>query len=200
MRFLKLRSRLAPLVFSLVLSAAAGCRSSGTPAPTPEGVPTTLVNEFTVGAQIVALAPAERGLTLRREDGTSFDVQVDAAVRNYEQLAVGDTLRVRYRESLSATKLPAGSSARPAEAAFAAGRAEPGAAPGAGVGLAVRLRVRIESIDRDRALVVFSLASGELIARNLRTPEGRSFVAGLFVGDVVQLDYSESLALGVDKL
>lgn len=200
MRTQSIRSRLAPLLFPLVLLAAGACQSSGTPAPTPEGVPTTLTNEFTVSAQVVALAPAVRGLTLRREDGTSIDVRVDAAVRNYEQIAVGDTLRVRYRESLSATKLPAGSSARPAEAAFAAGRAQPGAAPGAGVGLAVSLRVRIESLDRERALVVFSLASGELIARTLRTPEGRAFVAGLFVGDVVQLDYSESLALGVDKL
>lgn len=193
------RSRFAPLVLAGLLGTAS-CNSTATPPPTPVGVPTTLTNEFTVGAQVVALAPDQRGLTLRREDGTSFDVQVDSAVRNYEQIAVGDTLRVRYLESLSATKLPSGSSARSAEAAFAAGRAQPGEAPGAGVGLAVSLRVRIESVDRGRALVVFSLASGELIARNLRTPEGRAFAAGLAVGDVVQLDYSEGLALGIDKL
>lgn len=193
-------SRLSHLSFSAVLLLLAACQSPTPAATTPEGVPTTLTNEFTVSAQVIALDPAVRGLTLRREDGTSINVLASDAVRNYEQLAVGDTLRVRFRESLSATKLPAGSMAAPAEVGLVAARTEQGAKPGAGVGVAVRLRVRIESIDRDRALVVFSLASGELIARHLRTPEGRSFVAGLTVGDVVQLDYAEGVALDVDKL
>jgi hypothetical protein len=200
MRSTTLRSHLAPLLLPLVLLAAGACKSSDTPEPTKEGVPTSITNEYTVSAQVVALAPSQRALSLRREDGTTIDVLVDPAVRNYDQIAVGDTLRVRYRESLSATKLPKGSTVKPAEATFAAARAEQGAKPGVGVGVTVSLRVRIESIDRERAVVVFSPASGELIARNLRTPEGRAFVEGLQVGDIVQLDYSEGLAMGVDKL
>lgn len=200
MRSPTLRSHLAPLLVPLALLVAGACKSSDTPPPAQEGVPTTITNEFTVSAQVVGLAPSQRAMSLRREDGTTIDVRVDEAVRNYDQIAVGDTLRVRYRESLSATKLPKGSTATPAEAAFGAARAEPGAKPGMGVGLMVSLRVRIESIDRDRGVVVFAPASGELIARKLRTPEGRSFVEGLQVGDVVQLDYAEGMAMGVDKL
>ncbi len=200
MTSIRSRSRLASLLVPLALSVAGACASSGTPAPTAEGVPTTITNEYTVSAQVVAVAPSQRALSLRREDGTTIDVLVDPAVRNYDQIAVGDTLRVRYRESLSATKLPKGSTATPAEAGFATARAEEGAKPGAAVGILVSLRVRIESIDRGRAIVVFSPVSGELIARKLRTPEGRAFVEGLQVGDVVQLDYAEGLAMGVDRL
>jgi hypothetical protein len=199
MRSRNLRSHLAPLLLPLALLAAAGCKSSAAE-PTPEGVPTTISNEYTVSAQVVAVAPSQRALSLRLEDGSTIDVRVDEAVRNYDQIAVGDTLRVRYRESLSATKLPKGSTPTPAEASFAAARAEQGAKPGVGVGVTVSLRVRIESIDRDRAIVVFSPASGDLIAHHLRTPEGRVFVEGLQVGDVVQLDYAEGLAMGDDRL
>lgn len=200
MPFLRPRSRLASLLSPLALSAAAACASSRTSAPTAEGVPTTITNEFTIRAQVAAVSPSQRALSLRREDGTTIDVLVDPAVRDFDQIAEGDALRVRYRESLSATKLPKGSTARPAEAGFAAARADGGAQPGMGVGVAVSLRVRIESIDRSRAIVVFSPASGELIARKLRTPEGRAFVEGLQVGDVVQLDFAEGLAMGVDRL
>ena len=66
--------------------------------------------------------------------------------------------------------------------------------------MAVSLRVKIESIDRTREIVVFSLASGELIARRLQTAEGRELVQELEVGDLVQLDYTETLALGIEKL
>jgi hypothetical protein len=48
--------------------------------------------------------------------------------------------------------------------------------------------------------VVFSLASGELVARRLQTAEGRAFVTSLVIGDVVQLDFTQSLALGIEKL
>lgn len=43
-----------------------------------------------------------------------------------------------------------------------------------------------------------SLASGELIARRIQTPQGREFVSGLKVGDIVQLDYKEAAALSIE--
>ena len=52
---------------------------------------------------------------------------------------------------------------------------------------------------RERDIVVFSLASGELIAHRLQTPQGREFVEGLKVGNVVQLDYAEAAALSIEK-
>jgi hypothetical protein len=120
-------------------------------------------------------------------------------VRNFDQIVVGDMLRVRYQETLSATKMPAGSVPGPVSGALAAGRAKPGMKPGAGVGYTYSLRVRIESIDREHEIVTFSLASGELMSRKLQTNEGKEFAAGLKVGDVVQLDYAEALALAVEK-
>jgi len=209
------RSPLTNSVFSLVLAAAAtalaACESSKPVSASPQqpAAATTsadapkrveLSDDITATAQVVAIAPAERVVTLRREDGVQFDVKCGESVRNFEQIAVGDTLRVRYKATLSAERMAAGEKAEPAVAALAAGRAKKGEKPGAGMGMGLSLRVKIESIDREHDIVVFSLASGELIAHRLRTAQGREFVAGLKVGEVVQLDYSEVMAITVDKL
>jgi hypothetical protein len=121
-------------------------------------------------------------------------------VRNFDKIAVGDRLRVRYKETLTASRLPAGEKATPMEGVVAAGRAEPGATPAGAVGIGLSVRVRIESIDREREIVVFSLASGELLSHRIATPEGVEFVKGLKVGDTVQLDYTEVMAISIEKL
>ena len=185
-----------------VLLASSACQSSQ--ASLPPGPPETrraeISNEYAAMAEVVAVAPAERRLTLRREDGRSFDLIAGDGVRNFDQIAVGDALRVRYKETLAASLRPAGERVEPAEGAFLAARAKQGAKPGAGLGMAVSVRVKIESIDLERNIVVFAPASGELIAHRLQTPEGREFVRGLEVGDTVQLDYAQALALSVEKV
>lgn len=194
------------LVLRSVLSAAllALCACQTSQASSPPGPPETrraeLSNEYTALAEVVAVAPAERRLTLRRENGSSFDLVAGEGVRNFAQIAVGDVLKVRYKETLAASLRPAGEKIDVVEGAFLAGRAKPGAKPGAGVGMAISLRVKIQSIDREHDIVVFAPASGELIAHRLQTPEGREFVHGLEIGDVVQLDYGQALALGVEKV
>jgi hypothetical protein len=193
--------RALPFTLTCSLLALCACKSSSTsPPPPPETRRAEITNEFTALAEVVALAPAERRLTLRREDGTSIVVQAGEGVRNFGEIAVGDALRVRYKETLRASLRPPGESLEPAEAAFLAARAKPGAKPGAGVGVAFSVRVRIESIDRERDIVVFAPASGDLFARRILTPQGREFVDGLEVGDTVQLDYAESLALAIQEL
>jgi len=186
-----------------VLLALGACQTGGKstlPPTPPETRRAELTNEYTAMAEVVAVAPAERRLTLRRENGSSFDLIAGEGVRNFAQIVVGDVLRVRYKETLAASLRPAGEKIEPAEGAFLAARAKPGAKPGAGLGMAVSVRVKIESIDREHDIVVFAPASGELIAHRLQTPEGREFVHGLEIGDTVQLDYAQALALGIEKV
>lgn len=191
-------SAFLPSLLPLCLSVA--CAGPKAPAQTPEPLRAEVSGEVTLAAAVTSVDPARRLLALRDEDGQVLELVAGPAVRNFEQIAVGDTLRVRYQERLSALRLPADASLGPVEAALAAGRAAPGEAPAAGVAAAVRLRVRIESIDTQRAIVVFAPASGRLIAHRLRTPEGRAFVEQLRVGDLVELEYAERLALDVDRL
>lgn len=183
--------------------ALQGCKSAESDAAAaapPAKSRVELSNEFTATAEVAVVARDTRRVTLRREDGSLFVVQVGQAARNFDQIEVGDKVRVRFQETLAVSLRPESKSAQPAQGVMGAARTEAGAKPGAGVGLAVSARVKIESIDLAHDIVVFSLASGELVAHRLATAEGREFAAGLKVGDVVQLDYAEVLALSVEEL
>ena len=186
----------ASLFLGLVLALGA-CNSSGS---SPASDRAQLNNEIKVTAKVTAVDPGQRLITLRREDGSLFRVVAGEAVRNFDQIAVGDSLRVQYREMLVATRLQPGETGAKPSVAAAVARAEPGAKPSAGTSVAASVVVTIQSIDRDAEVVVFSLDSGELFARKVATDEGRAFVKGLKPGDMVQLDYTEVLALSVEKL
>ena len=196
-------SRTLPLLIAGAI-ALLGCKSDqseeSTPPPPPETTNAKISNEFTATAQVTSIEREQRLVTLRREDGTLFTLQVGSSARNLDQVEVGDTLRVRYKEELAASLRPAGDSPSSVEGVVGGGVTEAGTKPGGGVAVGMSARVKLESIDLKRDIVVFSLASGELIAHRIATPEGRGFVEGLKVGDVVQLDYAQALALSVEEL
>ena len=194
-------SRALPFLMTIALL---GCKSDdqseSAPPPEPEAKSAQISNEYTATAEVTAIEREQRVVTLRREDGSLFALQVGSTARNFDQLEVGDTLRVRYKEQLAASLRPAGESAREVEGVVGAGLTEAGDKPGGGLAVGMSARVKLESIDLERDIVVFSLASGELVAHRIATPEGRDFVKGLKVGAVVQLDYATALAISVEEL
>jgi hypothetical protein len=199
------------LLTALLALGAAACKSSSSDnsssassSKSPEAASQSagrvdLSNDLSTTAQVTAVDTVDRMITLRREDGKLFTVQAGPEVRNFNQIAAGDTLRVRYHESLSASKRPAGESVG-AVAAAAGARAAPGQTPAGGVAVGASVRVKIESIDHANSIVVFSLPGGELSTVRAQRREGQEFVKGLKVGDIVQLDYTAALALAIEKL
>lgn len=173
--------------------------SGASAAPAAMAAPVEIVEESTAAAEVVAISAEDRRITLRREDGTTREIVAGEEVRNFDQIAVGDTLRVKQRESMNVALCPPGTEVKAVEGAYGAMRAPKGAKPGAAGGWAASTRVRVESIDPERGIVVFSKASGELAAHKVKTPQGREFVKGLKVGDVVQLDFAKATAISVDK-
>ncbi len=178
------------------VSAAKAMASGQTPAA--PGRSAKISSETTATAEVVAVAKELRLVTLRREDGRLLEVLCGPEVRNFDKINVGDTLRARYQESLSASLCAPGEKPGPIVGAVTGARAKKGDKPAGATGIAVSMRVKIESIDLPHDIVVFSPASGDLIAHRLATPEGREFVKGVKVGDVVRLDYTEALALSLE--
>jgi hypothetical protein len=200
MRHIPLRpSLLVRLAALSLLATASACKSTGG-SKSADPATATIAEERTVTADVVAVDKAGRRVTLRRENGGLTRVRAGEGVRNFDQIAVGDELKVRSHAALKLTLLPEGEKMRPAEASLAAGRAPLGAAPGVGVGVVFSVRVKIESIDAARDLVVFTTAEGELLAHRIVTDTGRDFVQKLHVGGLVQVDYDEVLALGIEKM
>jgi hypothetical protein len=159
-----------------------------------------ITDEMSAKAQVVSIDKATRQITLKREDGKMITVEAGPDVRNFDQINAGDTLKARYKETLSVTQLPAGSTVSAVEGGLAAGRAKAGAKPGGGVGLLASARVKVESVDKEKSIVVYSLSGGELSTIRAVRPEGQEFVKGLKAGDIVQIDYAASVALSLEKL
>jgi len=187
------------LALLLALGACQTPSSSSSTKPHGDVAPVEISNEITATAEVTSVDQAKRLVTLRREDGALFQVLAGEEVRNFNQIVAGDKLRVRFKESLRASLRPAGEGGPDAVSGMVAARAAPGATPAGGVGIGMAVRVKIESIDRDHDIVVFSLPSGELVSHRIATPEGRTFVGKLHIGDTVQLEYEQALALAIEK-
>lgn len=180
--------------YSAVKAAPAAATSSS------DGAHAQISDQLSATAKVVAIDKAQRLVTLRGEDGRVFQVKAGDEVRNFDQIAVGDQLKVTYKVALSATRLPPGETQTPPAGGVVAARAAPGEKPGAGVGAVVSVRVKVASLDPAHDIVVCALPSGELVAHKIATDEGRAFVKHLKTGDLVQLDYSEALALSVEEV
>lgn len=197
------RSRALPILITGALLVLASCKSDDSSAPGATGAPPKSVemsDELTAVAEVTAVDRESRTVTLKREDGAVFKLTLGQAARNFDQIAVGDRVRARYKASVAASLRPAGDTAQAAQGVTGAARTAAGEKPGAGVGVAATVRVKVESLDLAHDLVTLSLASGELVSHRLATPEGRAFAKGLKVGDIVQIDYTEALALSVEEL
>ena len=186
---------------ALLMLGACQSKEAAPPAAAPvvTVTHTTISNEIAGTAVVAAVDAKSRAVTLRREDGEMVQVHCGEEVKNFAQIAKGDTLNVRFVEALDATLLPAGGSAEPAAAAVATTSAATGATPAGAAAVVVSAIVKVESVDTAHDIVVFSLASGHLVAHRLGTPEGKEFAKGLKAGDAVQLDFSQLLAVALEK-
>jgi hypothetical protein len=155
--------------------------------------------ELTLSAKVVAVDPLTRLISLQGEGGERVTVVAGPEVRNFAQIAVGDSLKVRYRESLAAEIVKPGEGVEPTSTTLTAGAAAPGAKPAASVGGQVTTTVRIESIDKERFLVVFTAPEGGLHTVRVVRPEGKEFIRGLKPGDMVRLTYNAALAISIEE-
>ena len=200
MRSISSASKSMPFLLPGFLLAALACESSAPPPESATSVfkPAEITNEYDVRAQVIEVSQADRKVVLRRGDGDVFEVVAGDTVRNFDQIAVGKVLHVHYRESVKAQVLPPGSELKVTEAAFGAERAPVGAKPAASTQATVGVRVKITSVDREHGTVTYQMPTGEVAARKVQTDQGREFLKTLQVGDIVQLDIRQNLALDIN--
>jgi len=79
----------------------------------------------------------------------------------------------------------------------AVAQATPGSRPAAGVAHNVSATVNIVSVDTSFDTVTFTLPSGDQRVVAVQTPEGREFIRTLKKGDMVDVTYTEAVAVEV---
>ncbi|MHC4816539.1 MAG: hypothetical protein ACYTF8_00565 [Planctomycetota bacterium] len=181
-------------LFSLFVAAlAAACAS--TAAPKQAEISEEVVLESTVRA----VDAETREFTLERQDGTKVVIVAGPEVRNFAQIAVGDTVKARYRVSLSAERLEADDPGKEPTAGVTVGVAEAGSKPGASIKVGAEVTVAVETVDTKQHIVVFTGPEGKLHSVRAQRDIGRRFIAGLKTGDRVKLVYTEAVALSVEE-
>jgi hypothetical protein len=136
-------------------------------------------------------------VTLQGPEGPPVTFEVDQRVKNLPQVAKGDTVVTSYYESMAYEVKKPGEAVPGVRMIRDAGTAEPGAMP-AGIGArAVTVTSTIEAIDQDTPSVTLRGPKGDLVTIKVRYPEKLKRVR---VGDLVEITYTQALAISVEKV
>jgi tRNA(Ile2) C34 agmatinyltransferase TiaS len=179
-----------------LLAILASVLSSVALADTASNLPVVNSHLQTVDATIAAIDPATRSVTLNGPNGL-VTVQVGKQAKNFDTLKVGDKVTVSYYQGLAARMKPgdAAKAAAPVGAEFASA-AGPGKVGGT-AGVSVTANVTIQAIDLPTNTVAFKRSDGSIHVIEVKTATMKKFIRTLKPGDLVEVTYTESIAIAV---
>lgn len=162
--------------------------------PSPDRLRQTATVQAT--ATVVSVDQTNRLVTLENADGRKDTIAVGPEVRNLGQVKRGDQVIVTYYESVLYHLLPAGSAEPGVAAVEAADRAQPGEKPGAIAADAVTVTVTVLAVDKSAPSLTVKNPQGEVVTLPVRDA---SRLDPVKVGDLLQITYSQALAIAVEK-
>jgi hypothetical protein len=191
-----LRRQLWLLAATLALLGL-GCQHGSPPAPLD------LEKTEQLTAVIDHIDRERRLVSLRTQDGGQLTVEAGPEVRNFDQLQVGDQVVTTYYEAIAAELRQRGKGDQqaeaPAEAVYAL-RSAPGERPGIAAGRVATVGIVIDSVDPSFHTITFTDATGMTRVIGVDDPAAQQFIAKLKKGDVVDVTYSEALAISVEPV
>jgi len=186
----------------LALSFAGCAASTKVASPTAAAAPAEPVsgtvgeNLVSATAKVKAIDLKTRHVTLQRPDGSLIKFVASDEVRNLPQVKVGDEVTVTYYESLAYEVRKAGAGTPGVAVSEGAARAKPGEKPGAIAGRVATVTATIEAIDKAARTVTLRGPDGETSTFKARDPQKLDRVS---VGDLVDITYTEALAISVNE-
>jgi Cu/Ag efflux protein CusF len=176
----------------LCLSSAAWAQASAAPAAPPKGE--AVVASVDVTATVAKINHLTRRVTLKAADGSMTSFTVDPAVQNLDQVKKGDIVTATYTEALVYDVRKGGKPG--AEQTTAAAAAPAGAKPAGAVVQSTTLTVSIAAIDARKPSITFKGPDGTKQTYKVASAEK---LQGLKVGDTVDINYTEAIAIRVEK-
>ena len=146
-------------------------------------------------ATIQAIDKANRLVTLRDEKGQEDTMQVGPAMKRFDELKVGDKVRVTYYESLVLQVRKPGDAAKPG--ADAKLTKSTGAAPGATLSVEQSTTVEVLAIDQKLPSITVKTADGRTVTRKV---EERKNLEGVKVGDKIDITYTQAAVVNVEPV
>jgi len=145
-------------------------------------------------ATIQAIDKANRLITVRDEKGAEDTMQVGPAMKRFDELKVGDKVKVTYYESLVLHVRKPGDPAKPGGDDVKGTRGT-GASPSATVSRQQTTTVEVMAIDQKLPSITVKTADGRTVTRKV---EDRKNLEGVKVGDKIDITYTQAALVGVE--
>ena len=185
------------LIAAAVMSITAGAavaQTGGVAAVKSEPGKVTVAETAQVTASVEAVDKAKRLITLKGPEGNIFVVQAGPAVKNFDQIKVGDLVVARYIEALTLELKPGGGQIRERTERENAVSAKPGEAPGVAAGRQVTVIADVMSLDAKKQTVRLR-GPQRTVDLKVRDPNQFKLIK---VGDQVEATFTEAVAIAVE--
>ena len=149
----------------------------------------------TASAKVEAIDAATRTVTLKMPKGDTRSLVASEEVRNFDQIKVGDTLKVKYLESLTLELKKEGKAIVGRTESGVLERSAPGQKPGGGAAREVKVVADVVNVDAKAKLVTLKGEKGRTVDLPVRDPEQLKLIKK---GDQVEATYTEALAIALE--
>ena len=146
-------------------------------------------------ATVEAVDPATRTVSLKLKDGTQRKFVAGDEVRNFDQIKVGDTLKVRYAEALTLELKKDGKAVVGRTETGSLQRSAPGQKPGGVAERELTAVGEVVAVDEKARKVSVKNAQGEIIDLPVQDPAQYKLIKK---GDQVQATYRQALAISLE--
>jgi hypothetical protein len=152
-----------------------------------------VVASQTVTATVTKINQKTREVSIKATDGQVYKFIASSDVQNLAQVKKGDVITVVYTEALAYEVKKSGTTGAGTTAAAAA--ANPGEKPAGAIAQQTTVTVKITAINTKTPSVTVEGPDGDVETIKVKDP---SKLNGLKVGDMVDITYTEALAIKVD--
>jgi Cu/Ag efflux protein CusF len=146
-------------------------------------------------ATIQAIDSTTRTVTLRDEKGQEDTFTVGPQIKRFDELKVGDTVKMTYYESLVFQVRKPGDKVDPASIDLALNRAK-SALPAGSMAVQDKMTVTVKAIDPAVPSVTVTTPDGRTVTRKI---EDKKNIEGLKVGDQVDITYTRALLAAIER-
>jgi Cu/Ag efflux protein CusF len=154
------------------------------------------VNAVTSTATIQAIDSPTRSVTLKSENGEEDTFQVGPEVKRFEELKVGDKVKMTYYESLVFELRKPGQASTPTGTTGAAARGAAGRLPAGAVAQEKRTTVTVKAIDAQIPSITVTTEDGRTVTRKI---EDKKNLEGVSVGDRIDITYTQALLANIER-
>jgi hypothetical protein len=184
---------LFPLAVAVLLAAGLSLPAQAAEEPVPQ---TTVHETLTLTAEVTAVDPATRHITLRGPLGGEISGKVEDDVKNLAQVKVGDMVSISYRASIAM------SASKPGQPnpLFTGGESETAAAgerPSVSASEQTKHTVTVVSVDPEKRTVVLQDKDGTIFPVEVDRPEFARKLQTLRPGDQIDVVTTEAAIVKV---